>query len=221
MASNSLGILGLGSVSTLFYLKEINKRYGAKKGNSDTCPFTLLNVSFNEINNLLPNPSIELDKLVGTHLAQLTTLGASTIIVPNITLHETIDRLGFGQTIVHPVFSTIHLLLEKQIIDVVVVGSMHTMHSHYLKSNFEENGIEVSIPSQEDVEMADEIRKLVYNDSASQDALVKFNQMLEKYAQHNVVIIACTELSVALNTHHSMIYDMARIQIYKAIENSF
>jgi aspartate racemase len=221
MASNSLGILGLGSVSTLFYVKEINKRYGGKKGNSDTCPFRLLNVNFNEINNLLPSTSTELDKIVGTQLAKLAALGANTILVPNITLHETVDRLELGQAIVHPVFSTILSLKEKQIAKVVLVGSLHSMQSHYLKSHFEENGIEVTKPSLEDMELADEVRKRVYNEVASQDLLQQFNQMLEKYALHNAVVIACTELSVALSSTMPQILDMARLQIGCAVEKLF
>ena len=51
MKKNTLSILGLGSRSTLFYLAELNTLYLQKKGGYSTCPFTLLNTNFDEINS--------------------------------------------------------------------------------------------------------------------------------------------------------------------------
>ena len=50
-----LGILGLGSRSTIFYMEQLNKIHQAVHGGYSTCPFMLINSDFNGINPFLPN----------------------------------------------------------------------------------------------------------------------------------------------------------------------
>ncbi|MGO4818325.1 hypothetical protein [Flavobacterium sp. W22_SRS_FP1] len=66
-----LGILGLGSRSTTFYINELNKLYNQEKGGFSTCPFTLLNYNFDAINSLLPDASDSLDAIVQDYITEL------------------------------------------------------------------------------------------------------------------------------------------------------
>ena len=59
MSNGTLGILGLGSRTTQFYIQELNRMFQAKKGGYSTCPFILLNTDFHKINTFLPEPSLE------------------------------------------------------------------------------------------------------------------------------------------------------------------
>ncbi len=47
---NKLGIIGLGSKSTTYYIELLNLFYNKKHGGFNTCPFTMVNINFNEIN---------------------------------------------------------------------------------------------------------------------------------------------------------------------------
>lgn len=218
MISKTIGILGLGSYSTLFYIEELNASYNKKHKGFSTCPFKMLNTDFDRINNLLPNVSKELDRIVTTYLDQLIDLGISSILVPNITLHETIDRLELKTQIIHPIYCTLSDVEQKNHKKVVLVGSKYTMESDYIKSIFTAKNIEILLPSEEEMLFIDHIRKQVYQKSESKELLDEFNGIINKYTENHAVVIACTELSVALSDEKDNIFDMARIQISHALK---
>ncbi len=59
---NKLGIIGLGSKSTTYYIEMLNQLYNKKHGEFNTCPFTMININFNEINPFLPNDNININR---------------------------------------------------------------------------------------------------------------------------------------------------------------
>ena len=214
---NTLGLLGLGSFSTLFYIKELNAMYNAKHEGFSTCPFKMLNVDFNATNNLLPNTSKVLDAIVKDNLNKLQDLQIDTIVVPNITLHETIDRLNIKTNLIHPIEETISRVKETKHANVAIFGTLYTMQSNYITSKFTAQNINVLQASKKDKKQIDDLRIAVYNGKETQEQLEMFNKLIIKYTKSGVVVLACTELSVAYNTKNSLVYDMARIQIKKAI----
>ena len=210
-------MLGLGSFSTLFYIKELNALYNAKHGGFSTCPFKMLNVDFDTINNLLPNTSKALDAIVKDNLNKLKALEIDTIVVPNITLHETIDRLSIEANIIHPIDETISNVKENKHTSVTIFGTLYTMQSNYITSKFIAENINVLQASKEDQQQIDDLRIAVYNGKEAQKQLEIFNELINKYTKNGVVVLACTELSVAYNIKNNRVYDMARIQIKKSV----
>ena len=214
---SKLGLLGLGSFSTLFYIKELNALYNAKHGGFSTCPFKMLNVDFDTVNNLLPNTSKALDAIVKDNLNKLKALEIDTIVVPNITLHETIDRLSIEANIIHPIDETISNVKENKHTNVTIFGTLYTMQSNYITSKFTVENINFLQASKEDKQQIDDLRIAVYNGKENQKQLEIFNELINKYTENGVVVLACTELSVAYNIKNNRVYDMARIQIKKSI----
>ncbi|WP_055437176.1 aspartate/glutamate racemase family protein [Lacinutrix algicola] len=214
---SKLGLLGLGSFSTLFYIKELNALYNAKHGGFSTCPFKMLNVNFDTINNLLPNTSKALDAIVKDNLNKLKALEIDTIVVPNITLHETIDRLSIEANIIHPIDETISKVKENKHTNVTIFGTLYTMQSNYITSKFTAENINVLQASKEDKQQIDDLRIAVYNGIETQKQLEIFNELINKHTKNGVVVLACTELSVAYNIKNNRVYDMARIQMRKFV----
>lgn len=214
MNLNDLGILRLGNKSTLFYLNEL-KTILNKEINQDNSLLKIVDTDFTEINNLLPNPSKELDEIIRNYLNELCALGIKTVLIPNITLHETIDRLKTDVHIAHPVHSTISEIKKHNQKDVFLFGSSYTMQSNYIKSIFEKSNINILLPSEKDRQHIDDIRKQVYNESVTKDILENFHLILDKYSSKSIVI-ACTELSL-LTPKKTNVFDMARIQVNDAI----
>lgn len=219
MKPKSLGILGLGSQSTQFYIKELNSLYNKQFKGYSTCPFKLLNTNFDAINNLLPNTSKSLDTIVKQYIDDLISLKVDVILVPNITLHQTLDRLNCSISIVHPLAATITEIHKNKYKKVLLLASIYTMNSTYIKSYFANNDIAVLLPSEEDMQYVDEVRKQIYEGTETKKILKDYNRMVEKYAQNNAVVIACTELSLGLvNNKDLEIFDMSRIQINQSIK---
>ncbi|QGK75243.1 aspartate/glutamate racemase family protein [Flavobacterium sp. SLB02] len=219
MKIQSLGILGLGSRSTLFYIKELNRLYHNKKSGYSTCPFKLWNANFDVLNNLLPQPSKKLTVLVDNYLAELQPLQVDAILIPNITLHETIDKLSIIPKIIHPVHLTIAKLKEDGFNEIVLMGSLHTMESNYLKAAFNKQCIAVVLPDAEERLIIEGVRKHIYWETESEELLKEFANVIKKYSTNYAVVLACTELSVAWDTLGVNVFDMSRIQIETAVKN--
>lgn len=219
MKIKSLGLLGLGSRSTLFYIKELNRLYHEKKGGYSTCPFKLWNANFDAINNLLPQSSEKLEVILQNCLSELQNLKVDAILIPNITLHETADKINAVSGIIDPVRLAIAKFKELDFNEVVLFGSLYTMESDYLQVKFKNEGISVLLPSQEERLLIDSIRKNIYWETDSMELLNEYNNIIEKYAGQYPVILACTELSIGWNGSHTDVFDMSRIQLRFAVEN--
>lgn len=218
MAITKLAILGLGSRSTLFYIKELNELYNKVKGGYSTCPFLLLNTDFNAINSLLPNTSSALDNVVFKYISDIKKLTVPYLLIPNITLHETVDRLNVAVQILHPIHLSIQKIKEKKLNRVVLFGSLFSMTASYIKHQFKTNSIEVISPNKEDMLFIDDVRKAIYNETETVELIQKYHSVLNKYSANNIVVISCTELSILNPKDNFNSLDMAQLQIKEAVK---
>ena len=218
MIKTKLALLGLGSRTTSFYLKQLNNMYNREKGGYSTCPLLLLNADFNKMNSLLPNVSEKLDAAVSQYTDQINNLNVDYLLIPNITLHETIDRLNISQNILHPVHLSIKKIKENKWKKVVLFGSLFSMKSDYIKNQFIANDIEVILPNEEDMLFIDEVRKHIYNEIETDDLIRKYHSIIHKYTEENPVILSCTELSILKPKGNKRLLDMAEIQMEIAVK---
>ena len=216
--SKVLGILGLGSRSTLFYLEQLNKQYHALKGDYHTFPSITYNVDFNTINPYLPNQFEILKPVVSQQIASLLKDNVHSCIVPNITLHETIDLLQFDKPILHPVTLSLQHLKNQNVSNVVVFGSLYTMGSDYITNQLHSENITVTLPSKSDQITIDNCRKKLYNYSETNTDFEEYKALIEKYSKNSIVLVACTELSLwSTKFKKDTLVDMALLQIKAGI----
>lgn len=220
MSHSKLVILGLGSRTTAFYLSELNSAYQKQKGGYSTFPLLLLNADFNKINPFLPSPSLELDDVVQSYVSEIEEFGKENILIPNITLHETIDRINVEKNIIHPIHLTISTIKKNQWTKIVLFGSLHSMQSTYLNRHFKSTNIEVILPLKEEMLLIDEVRKQVYHETETEDLIKKYHSLILKYSTNNPVVLACTELSIFNPKNNNNIIDMVQLQIEEALNLS-
>lgn len=215
-----LGILGLGSYSTLYFIQRLNEVYNLQNGAYSTFPFIMLNVDFDKINPYLPNQFEVLKPKVEKELEQLLELGIANIVVPNITVHETIDQLDekLRSMIIHPLklAEKKALSLAKQ--NVLILGTRYTMESDYVGSFFQQ--LEHIKLTESQLELIDSIRKKVYKTGDStilRDELLDcVNELIDESV---LVVISCTELSV-LGIKNENWIDLLELQIEEAMKTS-
>ena len=209
----SKGVLGLGAVSTAFYLKEIHRKYQEKNDQFSTCPLLVYQIDFQEINPFLPNQyEVLIPKLKET-LKEITTLGITILLIPNITLHETLDQIKIPLEICHPVDLTLKHLNDNQISEVYLFGTLYTINSEYLKSRFLAKKVKVLQPVEADQKWIDDFRKKVYQGNETLEEITFFQTLIQKYSEKNAVVIACTELSVFSLKENPSCIDMMDLQI--------
>ncbi|MBO6515809.1 MAG: aspartate/glutamate racemase family protein [Bacteroidia bacterium] len=217
-----LGMLGLGSRASLYYLERLNAVYNEKNGGYSTCPVKLLNANFDHINPFLPNQFDVLEKRIWPYLVELVSMGVEGILVPNITLHETLDRcwqqLGTNIPLHHPLEATCVKLRQMKKNSVIVLGSRYTMTSTYIPDYFKKQGITVEVPQEKMIETSENMRQLLYKKNEKENDMEEFSQLIKKLTQSTTVVLACTELSTLnLNNIEEGILDMASLQIESAL----
>ena len=210
---STLAVLKLGKLSTQFYLKQLRQ-----------LKLSLIDTNFELINANLPNNFTQLESLLRPYLSQLLNDNSiDSILVPNITLHETLDRLhaDFPLPYIHPVKTTIEAVKQHGYNDVMLMGSWYSMNAPYIQNSFERHNINVLKPTDDEQTTIDNYRKKIYAGSATQCDNRLFSNLLSKYQRQVAVIIACTELSAALPMHIRQYpyhcFDMASIQIKNAL----
>ena len=217
MSSVKLAVLGLGSQTTTFYISELNRLYNEKHGGYSTCPFIMWNANFDAINSLLPNSSEKLNALTQDCISEIEKFNIEHVLVPNITLHESIDQIEVHKNILHPVYLTVAKIKSLQLSKIVLMASEYTMNSAYIRSVFNANGIEIEIPSEEDRLQIDIFRKQVYDKHETEVGVAIFHEIIEKYTVKSSVLLACTELSIFKPKNNTHLLDMVEIQIREAI----
>ena len=211
--SISKGVLGLGEASTAYYLNQIHQKFNERNEEFSTSPLLLYQFDFQEINPFLPDQFQELIPRVTEYLNKISELGISKLLVPNITVHETLDQITHSIQICHPVQLTIEHLIKNRISEIVIFGTLYTMNSEYLKRNFLEAGINIIPPESEDQLWIDDCRKKVYQNESTDDEIAAFQNLIKIYMKQKPVVIACTELSIYCLKNENYCIDMADLQI--------
>ena len=209
----SKGVLGLGAVSTAFYLKEIHRKYQERNHQFSACPLLMYQIDFQEINPFLPNQYEVLIPKLKEVLQEITTLGITKLLVPNITLYETLDQIKIPLKICHPVDLTLKHLEDIQISEVYLFGTLYTMNSEYLKARFFAKKVKVLQLVESDQKWIDDFRKKVYQRNETLEEITFFQSLIRKYSEKSAVVIACTELSIFSLKENPSCIDMMDLQI--------
>jgi aspartate racemase len=214
-------IIGLGERSTQYYISVLHKKYHEKHGNYHTFPFLMYQIDFNTINSFLPNQFERLIPEMTKILNSISKFDASQCLIPNITLHETVDKIDHQLNIVHPLQIAINHCKIKNIDTVVLFGTQYTMSSNYISEALKAEGITTIKPSDEDQLLIDNFRTKTYNTTDTEADYNVYNQLIQNHSNFHPVITTCTELSL----HHeklnnSKVIDLASLQIDNVLTHS-
>ncbi|MBQ0767703.1 MAG: aspartate/glutamate racemase family protein [Bizionia sp.] len=213
-----LGVLGLGNRSTLFYINALNTAFNYQEKGYSTFPFVLYNTDFNSINPYLPNDFDKLVPVISEVITSLEQLPITHLLIPNITLHETIDRVHIPFKILHPLSLCIKVLKQKKKTSAIVFGTRYTMNSSYFRDYFSSEGIQIQAPLEEDMMFIDQFRKNIYTNTETEAQKITYFKLLKKYNTQAPVILACTELSVLYTKNDDFkSVDLVTLQIEEAL----
>lgn len=238
--SDAIGLINLGERTVEFYNAEIIRQLSVANHSSvtDLTPYvSLIAADFSTINNYLPNQFQYLKPLVSNIIEQCLSEKITTLIVPNITLHETIDQLDPALLaklklstfkslklklpqlkLIHPVEETIRCLQAAKINTVTLIASKYTTSSPHFEQYFKQHNISIIRPDVQHIEQIDEIRKHTYLRQETEQDKENYHAIIKHYQQTAPAVIACTELSLLLNKEIiNDVFDIARIQIKAAI----
>lgn len=214
-----LGILGLGSRSTIFYMSQLNDKFNKQELSYSTLPFILINTNFHYINPFLPNDFEKLKLAIIPYLNNFEEVGIQYLLVPNITLHETIDMIliekSYSFELIHPLKLALDELVKRGGNQIIILGSKYTMGEGYIYNFFKREGIKVNVFSNQMIDLIDSIRKEIYEGNFS--GKYKLDKIISGLPSKITPVIACTELSLLINNSNNII-DMAQLQISETLK---
>ncbi|MEZ4804211.1 MAG: hypothetical protein R2852_01630 [Bacteroidia bacterium] len=216
-----LGLLGLGARSTEYYFNKLNKLYNLKNGGYSTFPMLLLNTNFNELNNLLPKPNDDLLIALRRFLQEFEKFEIDKVILPNITLHESLDILIDNQEthlkFIHPIELCISQLMQNGITQIMLFATRYTSNSVYFEEKFVKHGIELMRPTESEILFLDKFRKKVFASMELKEDIMTYNSLIGKYHLEFPIVVACSELSIVTKSNLTNVFDLAEIQIQDAL----
>lgn len=210
----TIGLLGLDSRSTAYYYERLSP---CTEGHELSVEF----INFNKINELLPDKFDRIAPLLQSGLNKLRRCDIA--IIPNITLHETFDRLDKSElhvSVTHAVKETAAYLRTKKIERLALFGSYYTMNSPYWTSILDRHGIsKIDVP--EDImRNIDNFRQKVFANEQSELDVIGFKNHISTFTQSCHVVLACTELSPYSPKGLRSVTDAVDIHISKAISRA-
>lgn len=210
----SLGILGLGKRSTLFYKEELSVRLANSVVANGGLEIPLIQADFDQINPYLPDNHSVIKENLKSSIDEIVASNIAQVIVPNITLHKVLDEMELPFQLIHPLE-----LMERKLalykLPVMIIGTRHTSKNSFIGKAASDRGFELILAEDEDVEQVDQLRLNIFNSVETAQEVYDFNALVNRLAYSYTVIIACTELSIA-NLHSYKTLDLGRFQIEEA-----
>jgi len=207
----NIGFLYLGKFTSDFYKKEIEQ---LSIKNNRSYKLIEIEVNFNEWNEHLPYGFDELEPKLKKALLKLNSKEVDVIVIPNITLHFTLDRLNLppelSNKIIHPITGIIDYLIENRIKEITLIGTRYTMNSKIMNEYFTKFGIELNKLNSKSIKQIDNLRSEIFENGYSEGIDVKMKTIIESLTNP---ILACTELSI-LNIKNEYL-DLSRKQLAK------
>lgn len=225
----TIGMIGgMSWESTVTYYQVINETVKNRLGGLHSAKCLLYSVDFQEIEQYQASGKWDESGAVLAEVAlSLEKGGADFIVICTNTMHKVVPIMEakIHIPILHIAEATADELIQNRIHTVGLLGTKYTMMQDFYKSKLVERGIEVLIPSPEDMETVNtviyqELCRGVISEKSREKYLRIIRDLGEKGAQG--VVLGCTEIGLLVKQTDTPIslFDTTLIHAIKAAEYS-
>lgn len=223
-----LGLIGgMGPESTIPYYHDIV--YGVQEalGESVFPELTIESVNVFKVLGLCKEQKYdELTAYIMGAIENLTKSGADFAALSANTPHIVFDRLKEQSPIplISIVEATCKEAQKREVKKIGLLGTIFTMTGEFFKTPFVENGIDIVVPTQEEMNLINErISTELELGIVKDETLVAFQQIITRMRDEEgieAVVLGCTELPLLLNDKVSPVpcLDTMQIHIQEIVE---
>ena len=225
----TIGLIGgMSWESTVTYYKIINETVKERLGGFHSGKILLYSVDFAEIEECQTKGEWEKSAEILSEAAEnLEKAGADFIVICTNTMHKVAGKIqeNIKIPVIHIADATAHKLKQDGILKTALLGTKYTMTQDFYKEKLRENGIEVLIPEEKDIEI---VNHVIYEelclgkilDSSRKEYIRIIDGLKEKGAQG--VILGCTEIGLLISQKDSSlpVYDTTEIHALSACEKA-
>ncbi len=198
----TIGLIGgMSWESSAEYYRIINQATKEQLGGLHSAPIVMYSVEFNEIVRLQHEGKWdELTAIMVDAAKRLERAGADLVLICTNTMHKMASEVEHATSLplLHIADATATRIKEKRLKRVALLGTRFTMEQDFYKGRLaEKHGLEVIVPSAEEMEI---VHRIIYNelcqgtilDSSKKEYLRIINNLVSQGAEG--VILGCTEI---------------------------
>ena len=218
-----IGIVGgLSPESTSLYYNHIMRKYYEIKHDHYFPVVIIYSLSFQKFVDANRRGKKYAINMIVDALNSLKNAGAEIAAISANTPHIYFDEIVKRSKVelVSIVDATLEKAIKSNLKKLLLLGTIFTMKSGMFENKFDEKGIEVIVPSDEEMEM---VNKIIMNELAHGDvreeSREKIKAIINKY-DVDATILGCTELPMLFNENEIKILDTARIHAEKILEKA-
>jgi len=199
-----IGLLGgMSWESSLLYYKLINQYTNEILKEQNNAKSVMVTVNFNEIEKLQhQNRWDEASNILIQACKNLENANASFIVICTNTMHKLLPQIKKHINIpfLHIAKATANEIKSQNIKKVGLLGTKFTMNEDFYKDILINDGIEIVIPSNDDMDI---IHKIIYNELCLGDikssSKIQYLNIINKMQNINGIILGCTEIGLLVN----------------------
>ena len=221
----TIGLIGgMSWESTVTYYQIINETIREKLGGLHSAKIILYSVDFAEIEEYQSKGDWDKSAILLASVAmRLEQASADYIVICTNTMHKVAPYIQkkINIPIIHIAETTAEALKKNNVKKVALLGTKYTMTQDFYKEIIQQNGIEVIIPNEKDVEIVNDI---IYNELClgiiSDKSRREYIRIIDSLKADGAegVILGCTEIGLLISQDYSSIpiYDTTQIHAYVA-----
>lgn len=217
-----IGIVGFTLSSNIEYYRHIVHRYQEELDNENYPEIVIDMLNVSKVHHLGSTGRYEefIDYICGA-IRNLEKSGAHIGMIASNTPHMFFEDIQGKVNIplVNVVEETCHVVKEKRIKNIGLLGTIFTMEHDFYKTPFIDSGIDVVVPGREDREflqriILDELAKEIYKE----ETIAKVYAIIEKLKKENGIeglILGCTEFPLIVEEEKAGIlcFDTLKIHV--------
>ena len=221
----TIGLLGgMSWESTVTYYQVINETIKKELGGLHSAKCILYSVDFDEIETYQSRGEWDKSAEVLAQAAQaLERAGADFIIICTNTMHKVATEIRRKITIplLHIADTTATELKKSRIKKVGLLGTKYTMQQEFYKKVLQDNGIEVIVPDDADIEV---VNRIIYGElclgKITAPSKAAYLRIISELSQQGAqgIILGCTEIGLLVKQSDTSVplFDTTLIHAEKA-----
>ena len=225
----TIGLLGgMSWESTVTYYQVINETIKKELGGLHSAKCILYSVDFDEIETYQSRGEWDKSAEVLAQAAQaLERAGADFIIICTNTMHKVATEIRRKLTIplLHIADTTAMELKKSRIKKVGLLGTKYTMQQKFYKKVLQDNGIEVIVPDDADIEV---VNRIIYGElclgKITAPSKAAYLRIISELSQQGAqgIILGCTEIGLLVKQSDTSVplFDTTLIHAEKAALNA-
>jgi len=197
----TIGLLGgMSWESTALYYRRINELVNAELGGLHSARIAMVSVEFQEIEVLQhANDWDGCGRILARHAQQVEAAGADFLLICTNTMHRVAPAVeaAIGIPLLHLADATARRIVAAGHRRIGLLGTRFTMEQDFYKGRLADNGLDVLVPGDEDMEL---VHRVIYDelchgrveDRSRREFLRIIGDLAERGAE--AVIEGCTEI---------------------------